>query len=295
MWLHLRGYVKRVFELTDDYNRDQANDELRQIIFEAHKQNSINTTDWDNHPLPPCLAPPAPPASAPASKSVSKRKSLLSSPPTSSEEQTRRDKRARRFDSQQPANGPPPPLGLSSQQARSNPKKTRFGQGPSPPSFVPAQGFAPRPFGAQPMAFGGPIGSFANGSGAAPVTTAPSASPMALAPAVASPRGLEVDPNVIDWDEDTVVGTCTTLEKPYLRLTSAPDPRTVRPLPVLEKTLTLLKQKWRADHNYAYICDQFKSMRQDLTVCLPLLCYFSFYVSRLKKEVSSDSTEQMLI
>ncbi len=77
---------------------------------------------------------------------------------------------------------------------------------------------------------------------------------------------LVADANVIDWDKDTVVGTSTKLEKPYLRLTSAPDPRTVRPLAVLQQTLELLKQKWRAEQNYAYICDQFKSMRQDLTV-----------------------------
>jgi len=74
------------------------------------------------------------------------------------------------------------------------------------------------------------------------------------------------DPNVIDWDEYTVVGTSTKLEKPYLRLTSAPDPKTVRPLATLRQTLELLKQKWREENNYAYICDQFKSMRQDLTV-----------------------------
>ena len=74
------------------------------------------------------------------------------------------------------------------------------------------------------------------------------------------------DPNVIDWDEHTVVGVSTKLEKPYLRLTSAPDPKTVRPLPILEQALELLKKKWRSEQNYAYICDQFKSMRQDLTV-----------------------------
>jgi len=74
------------------------------------------------------------------------------------------------------------------------------------------------------------------------------------------------DPNVIAWDEYTVVGTSTKLEKPYLRLTSAPDPKTVRPLATLRQTLELLKQKWREENNYAYICDQFKSMRQDLTV-----------------------------
>lgn len=63
-----------------------------------------------------------------------------------------------------------------------------------------------------------------------------------------------------------VVGTCQTLEKRYLRLTSAPNPSVVRPEPVLKQTLELLKKKWRSEGNYSYICDQFKSMRQDLTV-----------------------------
>lgn len=63
-----------------------------------------------------------------------------------------------------------------------------------------------------------------------------------------------------------VVGTCEILEKRYFRLTSAPKPETVRPLRVLEKTLDLLKEKWKTEYNYSYICDQFKSMRQDLTV-----------------------------
>ena len=63
-----------------------------------------------------------------------------------------------------------------------------------------------------------------------------------------------------------IVGRCKTLEKKYFRLTSAPNPDTVRPLEVLEKTLDLLKDKWRKDNNYSYICDQFKSLRQDLTV-----------------------------
>lgn len=74
------------------------------------------------------------------------------------------------------------------------------------------------------------------------------------------------NPNVIDWDKDTVVGLSTKLEKPYLRLTSAPDPRNVRTLPTLMQTLDFLKKKWRTEANYGYICDQFKSMRQDLTV-----------------------------
>ena len=70
----------------------------------------------------------------------------------------------------------------------------------------------------------------------------------------------------VNFDKHVIVGRSTALEKRYLRLTSAPDPESVRPLPVLRKTLDLLKQKWKAESNYAYICDQFKSLRQDLTV-----------------------------
>lgn len=66
--------------------------------------------------------------------------------------------------------------------------------------------------------------------------------------------------------DQPLVGRSTVLEKKYLRLTSAPNPDTVRPVDVLERTLELLMTKWKQDQNYAYICDQFKSMRQDLTV-----------------------------
>ncbi|XP_057475534.1 SAC3 family protein A-like isoform X2 [Actinidia eriantha] len=67
----------------------------------------------------------------------------------------------------------------------------------------------------------------------------------------------------IDWDALTVKGTCQEIEKRYLRLTSAPDPATVRPEEVLEKALLIVQNSQK---NYLYKCDQLKSIRQDLTV-----------------------------
>jgi hypothetical protein len=63
-----------------------------------------------------------------------------------------------------------------------------------------------------------------------------------------------------------VVGTCQDLEKPFLRLNGLPKASRVRPPHILRQTLELLKKRWKKDQNYSYICDQFKSMRQDLTV-----------------------------
>ena len=71
---------------------------------------------------------------------------------------------------------------------------------------------------------------------------------------------------VLEVDKGPVVGRCQTLEKKYFRLTSAPNPDTVRPLPILEQMFDVLKLKWTKEQNYSYTCDQFKSIRQDLTV-----------------------------
>jgi hypothetical protein len=79
--------------------------------------------------------------------------------------------------------------------------------------------------------------------------------------------GANGNPEVLGWDIHTIIGACTDLEKSYLRLTSAPDPGTVRPLAVLVRTLAHLEKTWaNGTAAYTWICDQFKSLRQDLTV-----------------------------
>ena len=71
----------------------------------------------------------------------------------------------------------------------------------------------------------------------------------------------------IDWDRYAISGTCKALEKAYFRLTSAPDPSTVRPAPVLRKALArLVGLIASGDVNYFYSQDKFKGMRQDCVV-----------------------------
>lgn len=81
-----------------------------------------------------------------------------------------------------------------------------------------------------------------------------------------SPHKPKKDDNELSWNHAYIVGTCTNIEKDYLRLTATPHPSSVRPLHILRKTLTHLKQKWKSGTDYSYLCDQFKSLRQDLTV-----------------------------
>nr|XP_053636262.1 leukocyte receptor cluster member 8 homolog isoform X2 [Cherax quadricarinatus] len=75
-----------------------------------------------------------------------------------------------------------------------------------------------------------------------------------------------VDGDDIDWTSMHIIGTSTALEKPYLRLTAAPDPSTVRTVDTLKRSLEHIKRQWVRNQDYRYACDQLKSLRQDLTI-----------------------------
>ncbi|CAH8649435.1 unnamed protein product [Schistosoma haematobium] len=76
----------------------------------------------------------------------------------------------------------------------------------------------------------------------------------------------ERDDLAVDFGSCQIIGTMQEIEKQYLRLTRAPDPTEVRPLAILKLSLEHVKEKWRSNTDYHWVCEQFKSIRQDLTV-----------------------------
>jgi len=63
-------------------------------------------------------------------------------------------------------------------------------------------------------------------------------------------------------ENQAIKGYSREIEKPYFRLTSAPDPSEVRPEIILAESLAMLKKKWdKKSSDYKYIDDQFRSLR----------------------------------
>ncbi|RSH80372.1 uncharacterized protein EHS24_008948 [Apiotrichum porosum] len=255
-----------------------VNAELKQILFQAHRDNSVNTTDWSKVELNALKAqtyrtavapPPPPPLSYPtfAAPVYTTPAASVTTPTTPKKNKKKRKNdihtnNATTTTTTTTSTFPSAYTFESAEEAEAKARRLARFQTPAQPSSSNGTGVG-HWFNPDEDAGGSALGSRISGG---PVSPTLGRKKLKGKSGLGYSEVHEADPNVIDWDAYTIRGTSTKLEKSYLRLTSEPSPADIRPLPVLQQTLQLLKQKWRADHNYAYAVDQFKSMRQDLTV-----------------------------
>ena len=247
----VRQYVQRSFAEPNTIagiGKHEMEKKLKEIITSAAESNTLHTVDWANLPLPQQMI-------------VDERNKMYTMPVAKTSEQLsnlqvhnfdasppRAHTKKRKSSEQpekQPAEEKTPPW-------RNNKTQTSFESRISFPEKRPRIEAPNGTTSKSPANLENRRRRFEN-----PIQGNPPLSPFA-------PIAKEAAPNFVE--NGPIVGRCQTLEKRYLRLTAAPNPDIVRPLEVLEKTLALLKQKWKEERNYSYICDQFKSLRQDLTV-----------------------------
>ncbi|KAF7308675.1 PCI domain-containing protein [Mycena chlorophos] len=224
----LKDWVAKCLGQMTDSNKQEAQAELRQVIADSFAAHTLWTTDWAGVQLK--ALQPQPPLQF--TNNTLKRKSHENSP--------------------------------SSKKAKKMLKPT-----PSTSSTFDPNDRAALDKRAQRFQREHDIErEKARGGGQSALRANHSASHLFSAPTSrhASPFGQSDDPSGIDWDKYTIVGTSKEIFKDYLRLTSEPKPEQIRPIAVLEKTLLELKKRFREKAPYNWICSQFKSLRQDLTV-----------------------------
>lgn len=86
-----------------------------------------------------------------------------------------------------------------------------------------------------------------------------------------------------------VVGVSQNIEKSYYRLTSEPDVNLVRPQEVLQKAVKVLLEKLDTKP-YSYIKDQFKAIRQDMTV-QHIKNDFAMYIYETNSRIAIDNND----
>ncbi|KAJ3087992.1 hypothetical protein HK102_009813, partial [Quaeritorhiza haematococci] len=257
----LKNYVTRVFDNCPPERRDAVEKQLKELIVTTNAKKAMWSTDWDSMPLPALCQ-----AGGGASRSPS--------PPLTNKKRKKLHKLAPKFQpvSLTSSSAPNSTNGTPAESENSdNDNDGGNSSSYSTPTF--ARPYSPSSTSNLPQEELERREKRAKRFSSTPADLAREAREARekawrnkKAKEEALARGAEGNKDVIDWDVHTIVGTCMKLEKNYLRLTSAPDPSTVRPLHILRKSLELLRRKWKEEGNYTYICDQFKSLRQDLTV-----------------------------
>ncbi|KAI9464586.1 SAC3/GANP/Nin1/mts3/eIF-3 p25 family-domain-containing protein [Lactarius psammicola] len=228
----LKEWVASCLGQMSDLNREEAQAELRQVISDAYSSKTLWTTDWAGVQLKSLLPKPMPIIST----HNLKRKL---DPPAG------QPKKAKKHQANKSAAaaltldvGDRAALDKRAQRFRREHELEKQKNGGGQASSLRANQRTAHPF----------------------------ANPWRSASPFVNADDPEADPNVPNWDQYTIVGTCQEIFKDYLRLTSDPNPEQIRPYHILQQSLTELKKRWREKTPYNWICSQFKSLRQDLTV-----------------------------
>ncbi|KAF8252987.1 hypothetical protein K440DRAFT_642997 [Wilcoxina mikolae CBS 423.85] len=225
----LKQYVARTFEDVSPEDKKDVEAELKRIITDAFNEKVVWSIDWDKMPLPQTIL-----AKKRAAQKQDRTPTIASndiaSPTTKSFGKFSISDKKRKSGDEAPS--------TSKYTDRFDKKARQLS-----PYSVPMDKLSQREKDKRANRFAKELRS-----------------PQSVTPPERSTSAMDID------GDQPLVGRCMSLEKQYFRLTSAPDPDNVRPLHILEQTLELLKMKWREEQNYSYICDQFKSLRQDLTV-----------------------------
>ena len=248
----VRQYVQRAFAQDNNLpgvSRQEMEAKLKQIIAESASSDTLHTTDWANLPLPQQViqnerAASVMPEPMPTNPQWGRTFPSLSVQETNIPTHGTNFKKRKSSDLEQAQSGPPmhPPWRVNNERnvfedRISYPDKRQRNDSPGKGTSKSQYHLDNRK------------------------KRFEDARTRYISPDLSAPAKAD-----IAMDDGPVVGQCQELEKKYFRLTAAPNPLSVRPLEVLEKTLDLLKRKWRQENNYSYTCDQFKSLRQDLTV-----------------------------
>ncbi|KAL7420075.1 hypothetical protein Q5752_005040 [Cryptotrichosporon argae] len=274
---HVKAWVQECLAKATPSNKAAVTAELKQILFAAHRDGQLDSTNWDMvelqslkqqaarvtynppPPPPPVYAPPAPPVTPTYAVNTPSSPSTSFTPEPSSKKQKKRKK----------DNFPTSYQFVSAEEEEAKARRAARFQAPPSNGGQAAPAAAPWFEDNSTASGGGSLGARLGLGGGSVIVPGQAGRKKLKGKGGLGYSGedvMEVDPNVMDWDKHTIRGTSTKLEKSYLRLTSEPSPADIRPLPILKQTLQLLKEKWKANRNYAYAVDQFKSLRQDLTV-----------------------------
>ncbi|KAH9940929.1 SAC3/GANP/Nin1/mts3/eIF-3 p25 family-domain-containing protein [Epithele typhae] len=236
----LKEWVAQCLGQMTESNRAEAQAELKQVIADAFAAKTLWTTDWKGVQLQSLL--PKPPPSFASTSNLKRKLGDNSNNHMSNKKTKKANALAKTLSAQAAAAGANDLVALNRRaqrfQREHEIERQKSSRQSGNPSSHSSSSFANNP-------------PFKSRSGT---------------PANYDTDEPEVNPNVPGWDRFTIVGTSKEIFKDYLRLTSEPKPEQIRPYNVLQETLAQLKKRWREKATYNWMCSQFKSLRQDLTV-----------------------------